>query len=160
MTRDVVELALRRERGLRYATAEALGIAYSTLQNYLTRWPDLRRVIAEAQGKLLDVAEHKLGEHVDQGNLEAIKFILKTKGKKRGYIEEKKVKHGGDPKGIPIQTQAQPPRLPTFEQLPYELRHQIIQEIRKLRALPNGLKELPLVIEGTVNGTQDAGKQT
>ena len=43
------------------------------------------------QDSLLDLAESKLLENIENNENTAIIFYLKTKGKKRGYIEKQEV---------------------------------------------------------------------
>ena len=45
---------------------------------------------------MLDFGEHKLMERVAKGDTLATMFLLKTKGKRRGYIERQEVAHEGD----------------------------------------------------------------
>ena len=41
----------------------------------------------------LDFAESQLHEQIREGNVTATIFLLKTKGKKRGYIERQEIQH-------------------------------------------------------------------
>lgn len=40
----------------------------------------------EIQEKTIDYVENKLIQQINEGNLQAITFYLKTKGKNRGYV--------------------------------------------------------------------------
>ena len=44
-------------------------------------------MIEDADESLLDFAESKLVEHINDGDITSLIFFLKTKGKKRGYVE-------------------------------------------------------------------------
>lgn len=45
----------------------------------------------EAEELTLDVAENRLKSAINEGNMSAVLFYLKTKGKNRGYAERKEV---------------------------------------------------------------------
>ena len=48
----------------------------------------LQKLLEDAEESLLDWAETKLISHIDEGDITSLLFFLKTKGKKRGYIEK------------------------------------------------------------------------
>jgi hypothetical protein len=50
----------------------------------------------EPEEIMLDFGEHKLMERIAKGDTLATMFLLKTKGKRRGYIERQEVAHEGD----------------------------------------------------------------
>jgi len=58
-----------------------------SVYEYIKRYPALKGVLSEAREGSLDLAESKLMEAINAGNLTAIIFFLKTQGKKRGYVE-------------------------------------------------------------------------
>ena len=47
----------------------------------------MQDLLAEADESMLDFAESKLIEHINNNDITSLIFFLKTKGKKRGYIE-------------------------------------------------------------------------
>jgi hypothetical protein len=91
---EVVAAALRSCKGYLYLTAARLRVTTRTVENYLIRWPALREIVEEEQGSFLDLAELSLMTEVGKGTGWAICFLLKTKGKKRGYVEKQQIEHG------------------------------------------------------------------
>ncbi len=69
------------------ATCAALNISRQTFYDWKEKYPALKKALEEADEQILDWAETKLIEQVNDGNLSALIFFLKTKGKKRGYVE-------------------------------------------------------------------------
>ena len=53
------------------------------MRNYIKRHPSLGRVVAEVVEQNLDLAEHKLLGFINEGNMTAVIFYLKTKGRER-----------------------------------------------------------------------------
>lgn len=70
------------------ATCSALGISRQTFYTRKNSDPTLRGMLEEADESIIDFAESKLIESIGEGDLTAIIFFLKTKGKKRGYVEK------------------------------------------------------------------------
>jgi predicted DNA-binding transcriptional regulator AlpA len=68
-------------------SCKAMGINRSTFYEWMDIDPNFRRGVEEIQEGLIDFSESKLMQAVDRGNITAIMFHLKTKGKTRGYIE-------------------------------------------------------------------------
>lgn len=69
------------------ATCTALGINRNTFTSWREKYPKLSQLLDEVDESLIDFSESKLLEQINAGNLTAIIFHLKTKGKKRGYVE-------------------------------------------------------------------------
>tara|TARA_B100000902_G_C26782407_1_gene655711 strand:+ start:272 stop:610 length:339 start_codon:yes stop_codon:yes gene_type:complete len=57
---------------------------------------DFAGKVDEVKEGLLDFAEHQLLSNIKSGRTAEILFYLKTKGKKRGYIERQEVDTVGD----------------------------------------------------------------
>lgn len=85
---EVVKEALIKAKGFISRAAEHIGCDQSTVRNYIKRYPKLDDVIKEQRETLLDFAESKLISAIDEGNLTAIIFFLKTQGRSRGYYEK------------------------------------------------------------------------
>lgn len=69
------------------STCSALGIDRNTFMAWREKYPKLAQLLDEVDESLIDFSESKLLEQINAGNLTAIIFHLKTKGKKRGYVE-------------------------------------------------------------------------
>lgn len=83
--------AIRETKGLLTLAARKAGVTYWTLWDYGKRYPEVREAIDEAKESVLDFAEGKLYEQIKAGNIAAIIFFLKTKGKGRGFIERSEI---------------------------------------------------------------------
>ena len=69
------------------AAARALGVKHSTLFYRLKKSVRLQEARMEAEEQALDIAEDSLIKAVKAGEAWAVCFLLKTKGKRRGYVE-------------------------------------------------------------------------
>ena len=95
--------ALEQSAGIRSSAAAKLGCTLTTVSNYIERHKSLQDLEAEIVERHLDMAESKLLKAIQEGNLGAIIFYLKTKGKHRGYSERYQVE---GPDGGPVQIEA------------------------------------------------------
>jgi phage antirepressor YoqD-like protein len=78
-------------------SCKAVGIARQTYYNWLKDEEFKTELKSIEPGELfLDFLESKLVERVNNGDTTATIFALKTKGKKRGYIERQEVDLGTD----------------------------------------------------------------
>ena len=69
------------------ATCAALNIDRNTFISWREKYPKLKQGLSDVDESLIDFSESKLMEQINDGNLTAIIFHLKTKGKNRGYVE-------------------------------------------------------------------------
>lgn len=69
------------------ATCAALNIDRKTFYNKKNASRKLQELLQAADESLLDFAESKLMEHINDGDITSLIFFLKCKGKKRGYVE-------------------------------------------------------------------------
>ena len=70
------------------ATCEKIGISRRNFYYWKERNEKFREAIEDAEEQSIDMAETKLKRAVLDGDMTAIIFFLKTKGKKRGYVEQ------------------------------------------------------------------------
>lgn len=94
-TAEQVIQAVRKNKGILTLAARDLGCTRQTLHNYVNRYTTVADEVSSQREGLLDLAEGKLFEQVNAGNITAIIFTLKTLGKHRGYIERQELDHRG-----------------------------------------------------------------
>ena len=82
--------ALDSTRGMITLAADRLRCSPSTIYNYIDRHPRIQELIDAHNERMVDKAEYNLTDKIEEGDLGAIKYVLSTKGKKRGYGEEMK----------------------------------------------------------------------
>lgn len=102
-TPDEVIGAIRRCNGILAATARELKTSRNTVRRYIETYPDVAAVYKEASETVLDLAEQRLFRAVNNGSIRAIMFLLKTKGKHRGYMETTRQELTGAD-GLPLGT--------------------------------------------------------
>lgn len=88
-----VARVLREEHGLIGPSAMRLGTNRASLKLYIGNHAKAAAVLYEARDGLVDKAEGKLWDLVEQGEWRAIQMVLLTLGKDRGYAM---------PKGTPV----------------------------------------------------------
>jgi len=79
--------ATRNSGGIQSVIAKRLGVGRSTITEYIHRHAWTNKHIFQAEEEINDLAETKLIENIDKGELRAIEFRLKTKAKNRGYAD-------------------------------------------------------------------------
>ena len=67
---------------------KAANVSRQAYYNWRKNDPEFDEKAREVEESAIDVAEGKLLTQIGEGNLTAIIFYLKTKGKKRGYVEQ------------------------------------------------------------------------
>ena len=85
---SVILSTLKKQNGRLAACASNLGVTLGTMQSYVKKSKVLQEFLVSKNEVELDKAEEKLQEQIDKGNLTAIQFMLKCKGKERGWTEK------------------------------------------------------------------------
>jgi hypothetical protein len=91
--------ALEKSLGVVTTAANKVGITRKTHYDWLQKDPEYAENVADIENVSLDFSESQLYKQIGKGNTSATIFHLKTKGRKRGYIERQEITHQG---GIPI----------------------------------------------------------
>lgn len=92
-TAEQVIEAIKKARGIKAVVARSLGCDRSTVNNYIERYPTVKRAYEEQREVIIDIAEGQLIKKVDSGEWDAVKYVLSTLGKDRGYGDT--IKHEG-----------------------------------------------------------------
>jgi hypothetical protein len=87
LTAEQVIAALQKANGLQAAAARALGVSRKTISNYIDGDDEIKAAYQETNESNIDKVEGKLFDQINNGNITAIIFYLKTKAKHRGYVE-------------------------------------------------------------------------
>ena len=95
--------ALRKSLGVVKTACEEVEISRTTFYEYMKNDPDFKAEVESLQDESVDVAESALFDQIKNGNITAIIFYLKTKGKKRGYTERQEIEQVGDQKVFRIE---------------------------------------------------------
>lgn len=82
-------------------TCKACGISRQTYYNWMELDEEFKKAIESIEEYILDTVEDSLLTQIKKGNVVAAIFYLKTKGKKRGFIEKNETEITGNLK-MPI----------------------------------------------------------
>ena len=80
-------LALEQSLGIVTAAAKSVGIDRTTHYLWLKDDQEYKSAVDSIQDITLDFAESQLHKQIKDGEVTSTIFYLKTKGKKRGYVE-------------------------------------------------------------------------
>lgn len=87
--------ALEKSLGVVTSACKTVGVGRTIFYKYLKEDPEFAAAVDDIQNITLDFAESQLHKQIKDGSTAATIFYLKTKGKKRGYIERTEVDHRG-----------------------------------------------------------------
>ena len=98
ISKEAFIIAYKENFGNITIACESAGVGRGQYKSWCDKDPDFRQRLAEIEPEeiMLDFGEHKLMERIAKGDTLATMFLLKTKGKRRGYIERQEVAHEGD----------------------------------------------------------------
>lgn len=86
-TADDYVKAIIANRGIISYAADDLGVTPASVYGAIKRYPSVAQALEESRERFVDTAERALLHQVEDGDTTAIIFLLKTLGKKRGYVE-------------------------------------------------------------------------
>lgn len=85
--------ALKETLGVVSPACDSVGIARSTHYNWMQNDPQYKHEVESLLDFQIDFVESKLFENINNGDITSTIFYLKTKAKKRGYIERQEFDH-------------------------------------------------------------------
>ena len=83
--------ALEKSLGIVSTACKMVDLGRTTHYQWIKEDADYKKAVDSIQDSVLDFAESHLYKLVKEGNPAATIFFLKTKGKKRGYIERQEI---------------------------------------------------------------------
>lgn len=92
--------ALEKSLGIVTTACKIVGCSRQTFYSYYEQDEQFARAVRDIDEIVLDFAESQLHKQIKEDNTTATIFYLKTKGKKRGYIERIENEHIGAQKII------------------------------------------------------------
>ncbi len=94
--------ALEQSLGIVTSACKKVGIGRTTHYEWLKTDEDYKKAVNSIEDIALDFAESQLHKQIKDGNTAGTIFYLKTKGKKRGYIERTEVQQETTYKSLDI----------------------------------------------------------
>ena len=79
--------ALEKSLGVVTVACKQADVPRSTYYKWLNEDEDFAKAVKDIENIALDFGESQLHKQIGDGNTSATIFFLKTKGKKRGYVE-------------------------------------------------------------------------
>lgn len=83
--------AIQEANGLITAAARRLGCSRQAIYDAAKRHKNVKDALEDARERTTDLAEAKLYQQINEGNMTAIIFYLKTQAKHRGYVERQEI---------------------------------------------------------------------
>ena len=95
--------ALEKSLGVVTTACKKVSINRSTFYKYLKEDQEFAKQVKDIENIALDFAESQLHKQISEGNTTATIFLLKTKGKSRGYVERSEIVHDNQVKSTIIE---------------------------------------------------------
>ena len=87
--------ALEKSLGIVTSACKSVDISRETHYRWLREDAEYKAAVESLSDVALDFAESQLHKQIKDGNSTATIFFLKTKGKKRGYVERQEIEAVG-----------------------------------------------------------------
>jgi hypothetical protein len=94
--------SLEKSLGVITQAAKKANINRNTVYIWQREDEEFSKAIKSINNIVLDFAESALHKQINDGNTAATIFLLKCKGKKRGYVEKQEIEHSGEISGQPL----------------------------------------------------------
>jgi len=94
-TADKVIAALKNSKGWPDLAADELRCDRRTIYRKIEQYPSVKTVFEDLRERRKDRAERTFVKLLDEGNVTALIFYLKTQAKDRGYVERQEVQLDG-----------------------------------------------------------------
>ena len=83
--------ALEKSLGIVTSACKVVGISRETHYRWMREDEDYSNAVKSIEDIALDFAESQLHKQISNGEVSSTIFFLKTKGKRRGYIERQEI---------------------------------------------------------------------
>ena len=83
--------ALEKSLGVVTTACKQVGIGRTTFYKYYNQDKEFAKKVDELENVALDFAESNLHKQIQAGSTSATTFLLRTRGKKRGYVERQEI---------------------------------------------------------------------
>ena len=83
--------ALEKSLGVVTTACKKVGVGRTTFYGWLKDDPEFAQQVNEIQEIAIDFVESKLFKNIEKGKTAEIIFYLKSKAKKRGYVERQEI---------------------------------------------------------------------
>lgn len=87
--------ALEKSLGIVTTACKSCDVARSTHYDWMKEDEEYKSAVESIGDIALDFAESQLHKQIQGGEVSSTIFYLKTKGKKRGYVEKQEIDHSG-----------------------------------------------------------------
>lgn len=95
-TKKALIEALEKSLGVVTTACKLVGVNRTTFYQYIKDDPEFAEAVKDIDEVTIDFAESQLHKQIKDGNTTATIFYLKTKGKKRGYVEKTEIDFSTD----------------------------------------------------------------
>lgn len=83
--------ALEKSLGVISTAVKKVGLSRSCFYKYIEQDEEFKKAVKEIEEASIDFVESALFKQIKEGNTTATIFFLKTRGKKRGYVERTEI---------------------------------------------------------------------
>ena len=96
MTNETIIEAIKGSGGIISTIAKRLNVSWHTADKYIQQSDETKEALADEREAILDMAEGAVYSSIKEGNTQNAKWLLATKGRKRGFNEKIDIEHSGD----------------------------------------------------------------